>query len=155
MSKKLDRCNGCKHEELRANDLPCWVCSVIYPKYNTCMYEPIRDISANEYQKKALRTARTDEFTDRELLTNGIMGLVGETGELVDLLKKHWYQGHDLDIGHLEKELGDISWYLALTAYAVGAELGSIFLKNIEKLQARYPDGFDSEKSLHRAEGDV
>ena len=112
-------------------------------------------MTINEYQTAALRTAQTDKLTARELLLNSALGLCGESGEVADLLKKYHFQGHNLDLEHVAKELGDIAWYLAVGAYAIGFDLESIFRMNKEKLEARYPDGFSAERSLHRAENDV
>lgn len=110
-------------------------------------------MTANEYQIAALRTAGTDNCCD--LMVNGVMGLAGESGECVDLLKKHMFQNHDLDMEHLAKELGDVAWYLAVTAHAIGYDLDTVFQINVDKLMKRYPDGFDPQKSTHRADGDV
>lgn len=108
----------------------------------------------NEYQQLALRTEPpTDSLKDR--ITNGVMGLNGEAGEAIDIAKKHFFHGHPLDGEHLAKELGDVAWYLAVTADAIGYKLEDIFQMNIDKLRARYPEGFDSERSQHRAEGDI
>lgn len=76
-------------------------------------------------------------------------------GEAVDILKKFLFQGHDLDREHLAKELGDVAWYLAVSADALGYDLETIFKMNIDKLKARYPDGFDPELSKHRKAGDI
>ena len=112
-------------------------------------------MTINEYQAAALRTAQTDKLTARELLLNSALGLCGESGEVADLVKKHRFQGHDLDFDHIAKELGDISWYLAVGAYAIGYDLETILQMNVDKLKARYPDGFSVDRSLHRAENDV
>lgn len=112
-------------------------------------------MTINEYQTAALRTAQTDKLTARELLLNSALGLCGESGEVADLLKKYHFQGHDIDIEHIAKELGDVAWYLAVGEYAIGFDLESIFRMNKEKLEARYPDGFSTDRSLHRAENDV
>ena len=112
-------------------------------------------MTINEYQTAALRTAQTDKFSPDDLLLNSALGLCGESGEVADLVKKHRFQGHDLDFDHIAKELGDISWYLAVGAYAIGLDLETIFRMNIDKLKARYPDGFSTDRSLHRAENDV
>ena len=112
-------------------------------------------MTINEYQAAALRTAQTDKLSKSALLLNSVLGLCGESGEAADLVKKHLFQGHDLDVEHVAKELGDISWYLAVGAYAIGLDLESIFRMNKEKLEARYPDGFSADRSLHRAENDV
>lgn len=113
-------------------------------------------MTINEYQKEALRTdSGMMTLTNEGRLTNGLMGLNGEAGEAIDILKKHLFQGHELDREHLAKELGDVAWYLAVTADALGYTLEEILAMNVEKLRARYPDGFDSDKSLHRKEDDV
>ena len=112
-------------------------------------------MTINEYQAAALRTAQTDKFLASDLLINAALGLCGESGEVADLVKKHRFQGHDLDFDHVAKELGDISWYLAVGAYSIGYDLEKILQMNVDKLKARYPDGFSTDRSLHRAENDV
>lgn len=88
-------------------------------------------------------------------LENGLMGLCGEAGEAIDILKKHLFQGHDLDKEHLAKELGDVAWYLAVSADALGYDLETVLLMNVEKLRARYPKCFDSDLSQNRRVGDI
>lgn len=110
-------------------------------------------MTINEYQKETLRTAGTNQ--QHPLMLNGVMGLAGESGECVDLVKKHLFQGHALNAEHLAKELGDVAWYLAVTAHAIGYDLETVLQMNVDKLRNRYPNGFDAEKSLHRAAGDV
>lgn len=110
-------------------------------------------MTGNEFQKYALRTAGT--MNNMDMLINGVMGLAGESGECVDLIKKMLFQGHELDKERLAKELGDVAWYLAVTAHAIGYPLDTIFQMNVEKLKERYPDGFDPERSRNRKEGDV
>ena len=80
------------------------------------------------------------------------MGLCGESGEAIDIVKKHLAQGHALDREALIKELGDIAWYLAETATALDVSLDEIFVRNIEKLKKRYPQGFTTENSVNRTE---
>lgn len=109
-------------------------------------------MTTNEYQQLALRTA--NPLPPDELLLNGVLGLSGESGECSDLVKKHRYQGHDLDAEKLVKELGDCAWYLAIASHALGYELETVLNKNIAKLQARYPNGFDPERSRNRVSGD-
>lgn len=110
-------------------------------------------MTGNEYQAHAMRTA--GEHTGIDLLLNGVMGLAGEAGECVDLVKKRLFQGHDLDRQRLAKELGDVAWYMAVTAQAIEYTLDEIFQMNIDKLLERYPDGFDPERSRNRRAGDV
>ena len=112
-------------------------------------------MTINEYQTAALRTAQTDKLSKSALLLNSALGLCGESGEVADLVKKHIFQGHDIDFDHIAKELGDVAWYLAVGAYAIGLDLESIFRMNKEKLEARYPDGFSVDRSLHRDKNDI
>lgn len=112
-------------------------------------------MTINEYQKEALRTASGMNYEGLGMLINGALGLCGESGEVADMLKKAQFQGHQLDKEHLAKELGDIAWYLAITAQALGYDLETILLMNVAKLRARYPQGFDADRSQHRVAGDV
>lgn len=104
-------------------------------------------ITANDYQRAAMRTAGDDE---ESYLLNGVMGLCGEAGEVIDLVKKHLHQGHELDHVKVVEELGDVLWYCALIAEAVGATLSEVMQDNIRKLEERYPSGFDKAGSIHR-----
>lgn len=106
-------------------------------------------MTINEYQKLAMTTLNP-ALDKKDVLINGVMGLCGESGEAIDIVKKHLAQGHELDKEHLAKELGDIAWYLAETAYAIGYPLEEIFQMNIDKLKKRYPEGFSTERSLSR-----
>ena len=106
-------------------------------------------LTANDYQKKAMTTLNP-ELSKKDVLLNGVMGLCGEAGECIDLVKKHLHQGHPLDTEKLAKELGDVAWYLAETAWALDLPLEDILRGNLEKLKKRYPQGFDSEKSRNR-----
>ena len=108
-------------------------------------------MTINEYQKLAMKTLNP-ELSEKDVLINGVMGLCGESGEAIDIVKKWLAQGHELDKEKLAKDLGDICWYLAETATALGYSLEDIMSANIEKLRKRYPDGFDSERSIHRSE---
>ena len=64
-------------------------------------------------------------------------------------------QGHDLDKEHLIKELGDIAWYLAEAATALDVSLETVFLENLDKLRRRFPNGFDTQASVHRKKDDI
>lgn len=108
-------------------------------------------MTINEYQKLAMTTLNP-ELSKKDVLINGVMGLCGESGEAIDIVKKWLAQGHELDREKLAKELGDICWYLAETATAQDLSLEDIMAANIEKLKQRYPEGFDSRRSIHRAE---
>lgn len=108
-------------------------------------------MTINEYQKLAMRTLNP-QLNKKDVLINGVMGLCGESGEAIDIVKKHLAQGHELDREHLIKELGDIAWYLAETAYALDVDLETVLEGNIAKLKKRYPEGFGVKESLDRGE---
>lgn len=108
----------------------------------------------NEYQDLAMRTLNKD-LSQKDILLNGVMGLCGESGEVIDIVKKHLAHGHELDKEHIVRELGDVAWYLAEIAYALDVKLEDIFQGNINKLKSRYPEGFETEKSIHRAKNDI
>ena len=110
---------------------------------------PAEPLTANEYQKKAMTTLNP-ALAKTDILLNGIMGLCGEAGECIDLVKKHLHQGHELDKQKLSKELGDVAWYLAETAHALDIPLEDILRANLDKLKKRYPQGFEAERSIYR-----
>ena len=105
-------------------------------------------MNLNEYQALAQRTSGT--LSDKDKLLNGVMGLNGEAGECIDVVKKHLFQGHELDTVKLLDELGDTLWYIAQTAAGLGVDMEEVAQHNVAKLRARYPKGFDSERSINR-----
>lgn len=108
---------------------------------------------ANEYQALAARTIKQG-MTRGDMRYHALHGLSSEIGELHSLFQK-LYQGHTLDLAHEKKELGDLLWFAAEYCTSRGWTLEEVMRENIDKLKARYPEGFDPEKSLHRKEGDV
>lgn len=101
----------------------------------------------NEYQQLAQRTANhNQEFA----LANWGLGITGEAGEVADLIKKSVFHNHVVDKVEIQKELGDVMWYLAQIATTAGLTLEEIATANIEKLRKRYPNGFSIEDSVKR-----
>ncbi len=111
-------------------------------------------MTINEYQELAMTTLNP-ELEKKDVLINSVMGLCGESGEAIDIVKKWLAQGHELDKAHLVKELGDIAWYLAEAATALDIPLEQVFQANIDKLKKRYPEGFETKRSLARLGGDL
>ena len=120
-----------------------------------------------EYQKLAMRTndgkagerlglaIREDDGIDIGCLMNGCLGVAGESGEFIDMVKKWKFHQKPIDKEHLRKELGDILWYIAEICDSCGWSMDEVAQLNIEKLLARYPNGFDIEHANHRKAGDV
>ena len=111
----------------------------------------------DEYQELALRTASPQSTkSEQTLLDAAALGLSGESGEIADHVKKILYHGHPLDDDtrdKIAKEIGDILWYCAVGARGINMSLAEIARMNVEKLRKRYPEGFSTEKSLHRPHG--
>ncbi|KGX84464.1 nucleoside triphosphate pyrophosphohydrolase family protein [Pontibacillus litoralis] len=102
----------------------------------------------NDYQKISSRTANPHE---NELL-NYTLGLAGEAGEFADLIKKGQFHGHSIPLDEIEKELGDVLWYLSQISRLFGLSLAEVAQANIEKLNKRYPKGFSKSSSINRQE---
>jgi NTP pyrophosphatase (non-canonical NTP hydrolase) len=103
----------------------------------------------NKYQELANRSAGAGGEGEKRLMISAL-GLAGEAGEFANLVKKMTAHGHPFDAGSLKDELGDVLWYLAEAATAVGLELGDIAAHNVDKLIKRYPEGFSEENSINR-----
>ena len=110
-------------------------------------------MTGNEYQRLASRTIG-DNMNVIQQEKHALHGMVGEIGELHSLYQKK-YQGHAFDEEHAKKELGDLLWFVAEYCTSMGWTLEDVMQLNIDKLIARYPEGFQAERSLHRAAGDI
>jgi NTP pyrophosphatase (non-canonical NTP hydrolase) len=106
-------------------------------------------LKANEYQQLACVT-KNKKLNTPDSIANYSMGIAGESGELVDYIKKYLYHGHDFDLDHVRKELGDVLWYVAVLADTVGIPLDQVMEHNINKLRARFPEGFSEAASRNR-----
>lgn len=133
-------------------------------------------MTGSEYQKLAMRTNDgkcserlykklftrkaegfhiTKDLNDMGSVLNGCLGLAGETGEVLDMVKKWVFHEKELDKEHLKKEIGDVMWYVAMLCESFGFDLDEILQMNIDKLMARYPEGFDTDKANNRKPEDV
>ena len=136
-------------------------------------------MNGTEYQALAMRTndgKATDRLLDKhEMISffkdakgdkpcerydlggilNGCLGLAGEAGEFNDIIKKWIFHENHMDEQHARKEMGDVLWYVAMICQSFGWNMDDIMQQNIDKLKARYPDGFDAELSAHRKADDV
>ena len=103
-------------------------------------------------------TAELHEMVNIPLLLTAAIGMSSENGEFSEIVKKCVFQGKEFNRKeryHMKRELGDILWYLANAATALGYNLDDIMFENIQKLEARYPNGFEVFRSENRAEGDL
>lgn len=110
-------------------------------------------MTINEYQEKALKT---ESKNGNSRIMHGLMGVVTEVGEAMDIMKDYQFYGVEFDSRHMAKEIGDIAWYVALLADAIGYKLEDILQMNIDKLNERYHNqGFNVEDALHRDKNDI
>lgn len=115
-------------------------------------HQAVYPLQVNEYQKAAMATLNP-ALDKKDVLVNSVMGLCGESGEAIDIVKKWLMQEHELDKDHLVRELGDVAWYLAEAATALDIPLEAVFQGNLDKLRRRFPNGFDTGASVNRKEG--
>lgn len=108
----------------------------------------------NEYQELAMRTCSIPYEKKRDRLMHAVFGLNSEAGEVAGIFQKE-YQGHEVQLEHLKKELGDCLWMIAEACTALDITMEEVMQLNIDKLRARFPEGFTAERSIYRAEGDV
>jgi NTP pyrophosphatase (non-canonical NTP hydrolase) len=110
-------------------------------------------MTEEQYREATERTWNVKSQTmtpEEQELSNIAMGVGGEAGEIVDLLKKVIHHGHSMDIDHLTKELGDLKYYLTRLMMFFGISEEKVMIENVLKLRARYPEGFNSEDSINR-----
>lgn len=111
-------------------------------------------MNASEYQQLAARTLL--DSPDHDVPDLGLMlvwnalGLAGEAGEVAEHIKKGVLHRHGIDRNQLQKELGDVLWYVAALCTKTGIDLGEVMQDNINKLRRRYPDGYSSKDSQRR-----
>ena len=147
---ELKECANCRFTNEDLNGPHCSDCG----RSKADFWEPVAaGLTANEYQELAARTINKKLVTE-EVELHALFGMVSEIGEIHGIYQKA-YQGHDTSEEYVKKELGDLLWFIAEYCTAWGWKLEDVMQLNIDKLRARYPEGFDADKSLHRREGDV
>lgn len=136
------------------DDMECWFTIEFPDPQPVATIKKRSELDMNEYQKLAMRTCSIPYDNKNDRLYHAVFGLNSEAGEVAGILQKE-YQGHEIDPEHLKKELGDCLWMIAEACDALDISMSEVAQMNIDKLKARYPEGFEVERSLNRAEGDV
>ena len=111
-------------------------------------------MTGEEYRALAMRTCTIPYENKRDMLTHASLGLASEAGEFAGLLQKV-FQGHPYDRDHAIRELGDCLWMIAEACTVLDVTMDEAMQANIDKLRARFPEGFDPFKSMHRKVGDL
>lgn len=119
---------------------------------------PSNPLDANQYQNEVIRTLLD---TPDKLLTSeetmiiwNAIGLGGESGEVLEIIKKGIFHRHGIDKNKIIKELGDVIWYVTALCDKLNISLGDVLSANVKKLRERYPNGYKSENSINRIEND-
>lgn len=107
-------------------------------------------MSIDEYQRRSLRTLNTEGKSQEQIISGLLLGIHGESGEISDIFKKHYNQGHGLDLDHVVEEIGDTMFYMVNLCNILEINMNDVLQQNIDKLLRRYPDGFESERSTNR-----
>jgi NTP pyrophosphatase (non-canonical NTP hydrolase) len=103
--------------------------------------------------QRANVSIRKDESHTEEMsfcLLHMVLGMVTESGEIADLLKKHMVYARPLDKTKLKDELGDLLFYLCGALIDLGSSLDEIIAMNMAKLKARYPNGYSHQSANNR-----
>lgn len=100
--------------------------------------------------REAIDRTMNKDLTEKEKLSMLALGIAGEAGEIVDIIKKIVYHGHELDKEELIKELGDLEWYLQHLKKHYNISDDVVRFQNIMKLNRRYENGFSEEASKNR-----
>ena len=160
MMKTIPRthiCSACKRETYKKYEkcLTCGAEGTVISKehFDLGLKKVSGDVqfSLNDYQTLAARTDNEQEPLKMRLANYGL-GAAGECGELIDMIKKHVFHGHELDKDEYKKECGDLLWYVSMLAKLGGFTLEEVATTNIDKLMKRYPNGFDKEASVNRVD---
>ena len=118
---------------------------------NGARYGEVQDAASvlAVYPLLVRKTCRSD-LPKEERIKNALFGLNGEAGEVIDIFKKHFYQGHELDINHVIEELGDVLYYACWLLNELDSDFAEAAFENMVKLNDRYPNGFDAYRSINR-----
>ena len=102
-------------------------------------------ITIEEIVKRTHSTFTTEKVDLGKQLLCAAMGLCGESGEFIDVVKKNYEQGRELNFEKLVKELADVYYYVVLGCFALGLTKEDLVKILDAKLSARYPNGFESK----------
>lgn len=97
-------------------------------------------------RRRHTRSGDCDEYN----LNHAALGIAGESGEVVDLIKKHIIYGKELDRATLVEEIGDLLFYLDALVDDIGSNWDEVRQVNYDKLRARYPSGYSDQDAIAR-----
>lgn len=95
---------------------------------------------------------RISDNTHLQALIHGALGLAGESGEVVDIIKKVIQYGKPLDTNKLKEELGDTLWYMGVIIDTIDSSFEEVMQMNVDKLSKRFPSGFSEKAAMERGD---
>jgi len=111
-------------------------------------------MNANDYQRQAGRTLldKPDfNITPKEVMIAwNAIGLAGEAGEVAEIVKKAIFHQQGVDMEKMKKELGDVLWYVAALCSHLEITMEDVMTHNLDKLRARFPEGYSPERTTFR-----
>ena len=105
-----------------------------------------------------LHSLQADHKIEFSQLLTASIGMQAESGEFSEIIKKIIFQGKEFNKDerfHLMRELGDVLWYWVQGCTALGYTPQEVMEENINKLESRYPNGFEVAMSENRQVGDI
>lgn len=105
-------------------------------------------MTIEEFQKLASRTFNSKDL-DVDIM-HVTLGMVTESAEIADAIKKHIAYGKEIDVVNIKEELGDLLWYIAIAMDIFEFEPSDVFKTNIEKLKVRYPEKYSDSLAENR-----
>ena len=117
--------------------------------------EPSMDLDA---LKRSFDDIENNSNIKTARLLTAALGLGSETGEFVEIVKKMILQGKppsDENIFHMKRELGDIMWYWTTACASLNLDPFEVINENQKKLEARYGEKFEINRSEVREDGDL
>ena len=107
-------------------------------------------MNIKEHLEEIVKPRTNHVESKKDAFINACLGLAGETGEVIDLIKKIEFHGHPFEINKIKNEIGDVLFYLNWLAYLSGTDIESCLKANAEKLRKRYSNGFNTQDSIER-----
>lgn len=106
----------------------------------------------NIYDYESFVSSMLKPMHSRDQLVHCALGLVGESGEVAELVKKQFAYGKEFSYTDMDGELGDVLFYLVAMMQQCGTSMEAIMLKNVAKLQQRYPKGYSDKAAIDRVD---
>lgn len=114
-------------------------------------FQPFYDFINKNYPQPYADNKRERAYHMADRL-EAVIGLAGEAGEVLDLVKKECFYGQQIDTTKLTQELGDVFHYFCRVLYLNHISINSVIQTHEQKLNARFPNGYSDAAAIARAD---